>query len=430
MNACLDRDASTFEAHRRALIGLAYRMLGSRSEAEDVVQDAYLRWHAADRSTVEEPRRYLGTVVTRLCLDRMKAAHARRELYVGQWLPEPVVDEVFEDDVAIELAHDVSVALMLLLERLTLLERASFLLHDVFGLDFAEVARALGRGEAACRQLATRARAHIEAGRPRFPASREAGHRLAAAFQAAVSSGDIRALEQVLTEDAVLYSDGGGKRAAALNPIRGIDRIMRFFAGIARKNPALATIAARPATINGLPGFVMRETDGSVDTMAIDSSSQLLPIIGRPTTAVRPVRRPRAQPLNIGGAAEQLVGSIRKFEGGHGGVGPIGSCRNEPTIVPDPSIQLPARGPKHRAVTIVDAKELGGTMMKKPTRQGRILVPISGQQLDHDRRAHFRIQASSCLRAPHCQRRTGKRSVNAGRVGVVKQSAGGAQTRI
>jgi RNA polymerase sigma-70 factor (ECF subfamily) len=270
MSATLDQDVAAFEAHRRALTGLAYRMLGSRAEAEDIVQDAYLRWHAADRAAIEEPRRYLGTVVTRLCLDRMKSAQARRELYVGQWLPEPVVDEVFDGEAAGEVAHDISVALMLVLERLSPLERASFLLHDVFGLDFAEVARALNRGEAACRQLAARARAHIEAGRPRFPASREEGHRLAAAFQAAMTSGDTQAFAQILAKDAVLYSDGGGKRAAALNPIRGAERIVRFFAGVARKNPALAAMAARPATVNGLPGFVLRESDGSIDTMAVD----------------------------------------------------------------------------------------------------------------------------------------------------------------
>ena len=270
MSATLDQDVATFEAHRRALTGLAYRMLGSRAEAEDVVQDAYLRWHAAERSVIEQPRRYLGTVVTRLCLDRMKSARARRELYVGQWLPEPVVDEVFDGAEADDLARDISVALMLLLERLSPLERASFLLHDVFGLDFTEVARTLDRGEAACRQLATRARAHIEAGRPRFAASREDGHRLAAAFKAAIASGDPQGLVQILAKDAVLYSDGGGKRAAALNPIRGADKILRFLAGIARKNPAFAAFAARPATVNGLAGFVLRENDGSVDTMAID----------------------------------------------------------------------------------------------------------------------------------------------------------------
>src|SRR5262249_6653739 len=167
--------------------------------------------------------------------------------------------EAFEDDTAGDLVHDVSVALMLLLERLSPLERASFLLHDVFGLDFAEVSRALGRGEAACRQLATRARKHIESGRPRFLASPAEARRLAVAFHKTVASGHTQALMQILARDAVLYGDGGGNRAAALKPIYGADRIMRFFAGIARKNAALSTPQVRPAIVNGLAGFILRE---------------------------------------------------------------------------------------------------------------------------------------------------------------------------
>jgi len=260
-----------FEAYRRALTGLAYRMLGLRAEAEDVVQDAYLRWHAADRAAIDEPRRYLGTVVTRLCLDRMKSARARCEFYVGQWLPEPVIDEAFDDETAGDLAHDISVALMLVLERLSPLERAGFLLHDVFGLDFGEVSRALGRSEAACRQLAARAREHIAAGRPRFPTSSEDGRRLAAAFHLAAISGDAAALAQMLAHDVVLYSDGGGKRIAALNPIRGREKILRFLDGVSRKNAGLATPKVRNATINGLPGFVLLGEDGAIDTMALES---------------------------------------------------------------------------------------------------------------------------------------------------------------
>jgi RNA polymerase sigma-70 factor (ECF subfamily) len=181
-----------------------------------------------------------------------------------------VVDEALDADAGGGLAHDLSVALMLVLERLSPLERASFLLHDVFGLDFAEVGRALDRDEAACRQLAGRARAHIEKGRPRFPASQEEGRRLAAAFTAAAQSGDTGALAKLLAEDAVLYTDGGGKRVAALNPIYGADKILRFFVGIARKNTALPTMQWRPATVNGLSGFVMREQDGSIDTIAFE----------------------------------------------------------------------------------------------------------------------------------------------------------------
>jgi RNA polymerase sigma-70 factor, ECF subfamily len=270
MNAPTDREGASFESHRRALTGLAYRMLGSRAEAEDVVQDAYLRWHGVDRAAIAEPRRYLGTVVTRLCLDRMKSARARREIYVGQWLPEPVVDETLDADAAGDLAHDLSVALMLVLERLSPLERASFLLHDVFGLDFADVARTLQRGEPACRQLAARARVHIEEARRRFPASREQGMRLAAAFAGAAQKGDVATLTKLLAEDAVLYSDGGGKRAAALNPIKGADKIVRFLGGITRKNPALSSMQVRPATVNGLAGFVLREEDGAIDTLAFE----------------------------------------------------------------------------------------------------------------------------------------------------------------
>ena len=273
MSVAADREAvRSFETHRRALAGLAYRMLGSRAEAEDVLQDAYLRWHAADRDGVEAPRRYLGTVVTRLCLNRMKSAQARREVYVRQWLPEPVVDEPLDTDFASDHAHDLSVALMLLLERLSPLERAAFLLHDIFGLNFTEVADTLGRHEAACRRLAARARAHIEAGRPRFAASREDGSRLAAAFRTATETGDMQALRRMLAEDAVLYTDGGGKRPAALNPIYGAEKILRFLAEIARKNPAAPAVQARAATINGLAGFVLREQDGSIDTMAFEHS--------------------------------------------------------------------------------------------------------------------------------------------------------------
>ncbi len=280
MSETIDQDRLTsFEAHRSALTGLAYRMLGSRAEAEDVVQDAYLRWHAADRSAVADPRRYLATVVTRLCLDRMKSAHARREIYVGQWLPEPVVDEALGDETVDDLAHDLSVALMLVLERLSPLERASFLLHDVFGLDFAEVGRALDRGEAACRQLAARARTHIEDGRPRFPASPEDGRRLADAFSVATRSGDVQGLTKLLAADAVLYTDGGGKRAAALKPIYGADKILRFLAGVARKTPALAAMQLRAATVNGLPGFVMREEDGSLATMAFEARNERIAAI-------------------------------------------------------------------------------------------------------------------------------------------------------
>ena len=245
-------------------------MLGSRAEAEDVVQDAYLRWHAADRAAIAEPRRYLGTVVTRLCLDRMKSARARRELYVGQWLPEPVVDEAFDDEAAGDIAHDISVALMLVLERLSPLERASFLLHDVFGVGFCRSGRTLGRAEAACRQLAARARAHIEAERPRFAASHEEGDRLAAAFVRPRRRATLQALAQILAEDVVLYTRRRRQaRRGAQSDLRR-RKVLRFLDGIARKSTALPTSQVRAATVNGLAGFVLREQDGSIDTMAFE----------------------------------------------------------------------------------------------------------------------------------------------------------------
>lgn len=266
-----DEGAESFEPHRRHLMAIAYRMLGSVAEAEDVVQEAYLRWHDADRAAVLDPLAFLSRVATRLCLDHLKSARVRREHYVGPWLPEPVLDDsALASGAATELAEDVSVALMLALERLTPAERAAFLLHDVFDLDFAEVATALGKGEAACRQLAARARAHMKESRPRFEASPEDGARLAGAFLEAAASGDTAALTRLLAEDAVVHTDGGGRRQAALALIRGRDKAARFFAGIARKPGASGFLSATPARINGLPGFLLHGADGGVETLAID----------------------------------------------------------------------------------------------------------------------------------------------------------------
>jgi RNA polymerase sigma-70 factor (ECF subfamily) len=269
--------ARGFEPHRRYLTGFAYRMLGSLAEAEDIVQEAYLRWHAvADPAAIRAPRAFLSKIVVRLCLDELKSARARRESYVGPWLPDPVLDDaetglLAETEMSKgELAHDLSVALMLALERLSPLERAAFLLHDVFDMDFAEVAQTLGRSEAACRQLAVRARAHVRAARPRFQVSTDDGARIAEAFVAATRTGDATALGRLLAEEAILHSDGGGKRRAALNPIRGRDNIARFFAAQVRKLPSLAALRFRAARINGLPGFIVAEPDGAVQTIAFE----------------------------------------------------------------------------------------------------------------------------------------------------------------
>jgi RNA polymerase sigma-70 factor (ECF subfamily) len=262
--------AGAFEVHRRHLLGLAYRMLGSLAEAEDAVQEAYLRWHAADRAKVENPRAFLSTTVTRLCLDQLKSARVQRESYVGPWLPEPVLDTAALDaETSSDYAHDLSVALMLTLERLSPLERAAFLLHDVFDVEFAEIAQNLGRSEAACRQLAARGRAHVQAARPRFSPSAEEGTRLAEAFRLATRSGDAAGMVRLLAADAVLYTDGGGKRIAALNPIHGSDKIARFFAGVMKKTRADGW-RVRDAHINGDPGFVFADPEGALQTIAFD----------------------------------------------------------------------------------------------------------------------------------------------------------------
>jgi len=277
-------DEVAFEPHRRRLTGLAYRMLGSVADAEDVVQEAYLRIRGVDPNDIVDLGAYLSRVVTRLCLDQLKSARARREIYVGPWLPDPILDaEAFSAESASDYALDLSVALMLALERLSPLERAAFLLHDVFDQSFDEVAAALDRTPEACRQLAARARAHVRTARPRFQVEPAEGRRIAEAFRQAAVSGDAAALSRLLAKDAVMTTDGGGKRIAALNPIHGSDRIARFFAGLARKQALMVEVHA--GTINGLPGFVTVEPDGGVQTTALEIADSLV-------TAIHIVRNP------------------------------------------------------------------------------------------------------------------------------------------
>jgi RNA polymerase sigma-70 factor, ECF subfamily len=256
--------------HRGRLLGLAYRMLGSRSDAEDVVQDAYLRFAGAH--DVHNREAFLVTIVTRLCLDRLKSARAQRETYVGPWLPEPVFDaEGLSPDAATELADDLSFALLLALDRLSPLERAAFLLHDVFDMQFSEVARMIDRTEVACRQLATRARRAVRDARPAPSATSDSHARLLSAFNDAVSSGDVSRLAGLLREDAVAMTDGGGRKSAALNPIRGADKVARFFIGVAGKNSGRG-IRIEPTIINGTVGALLY-MDGEIDhslSMTID----------------------------------------------------------------------------------------------------------------------------------------------------------------
>jgi RNA polymerase sigma-70 factor (ECF subfamily) len=267
---------AVFERERRRLTGLAYRMLGSVAEAEDVVQDAWLRWDRADQDAVSDAGAFLRKTVARLCLDRMKSARAKRESYIGPWLPEPVLEPsaVTGSDTG-EWADDLSFALMLALERLSPLERAAFLLHDVFGVDFAEVAVTLDRAEPACRQLAARARSHVRSARPRFPVPDDRRQALASAFIDALRTGDISRFSSLLAEDAVLYTDAGGHHPAALNPIRGRDRIVRFYMGLARKGRLPGPGASWHASaVNGLPGFILVGEDGSVQTIAVEFNGE------------------------------------------------------------------------------------------------------------------------------------------------------------
>jgi RNA polymerase sigma-70 factor (ECF subfamily) len=261
-------DASTrFDPLRPKLIRVAYRMLGSVADAEDVVQEAFLRWHDTDREAVREPEAWLRQVVARLCLDVLKSARRRREVYVGPWLPEPVVEAEGQGEPDLD---DITLPLMLALDRLSPLERAAFLLHDVFGVTFEEVGQILDREPAACRQLASRGRTHVRASRPRFKTSPERGLQIAQAFFAASRSGDMDGLQTLLAEDVALYSDGGGLRPAALRVVVGLGDVLKIHTAIA-DGMAKAGISQviRFGPINGLPGFVTREADGLLQTTAL-----------------------------------------------------------------------------------------------------------------------------------------------------------------
>jgi len=259
------------------------------ADAEDAVQETYLRWHGAVRDKVSEPRAFLMTTTTRICLDLLTSARVRHEEYVGPWLPEPILDTAaLAPDSRTELAEDLSIALLLTLDRLSPLERAAFLLHDVFDFSFSEVASALERSETACRQLATRARAHVRAARPRgvtAPPARsgeiDAKHaQLISAFAAATQSGDLNALTQLLASDVRVVTDGGGKVAAELNAqhrlghvVEGVDRVARFLVGGSRKFAGAwwrEDFTMRFATINGLPGVIVDGPEGPVQTAAFE----------------------------------------------------------------------------------------------------------------------------------------------------------------
>jgi RNA polymerase sigma-70 factor, ECF subfamily len=247
---------------RPKLLRVAYRMLGSVADAEDIVQEAFVRWMKADRSDVREPGAFLHRTVTRLCLDRLKSARQQRESYFGEWLPEPLLEEEEQDDITLPL--------MLVLERLSPLERAAFLLHDVFGVEFEEVAQAIDRDPAACRQLAARAREHVRQARPRFKVEKQRGHDIARAFFTASRSGDMQTLGALLAADVSLHADGGGKRPALPVAIKGFEAAMKALAALAAWLRTRPSKLVRTGLINGLPGFVTLEADGELQTTALE----------------------------------------------------------------------------------------------------------------------------------------------------------------
>jgi RNA polymerase sigma-70 factor (ECF subfamily) len=247
-----------FDRHRPLLFSIAYRMLGSVMDAEDIVQEAYLRWQRAPQTEVRSPRAYLSAVVTRLCIDQLRSARTQREKYVGPWLPEPLPTESASDAVAVD--ESLSMAFLVLLESLNPTERAVFLLREVFDYDYDEISRLVGKSEDNCRQIARRARQSVAARRPRFEPSPEQEERLMGSFLEACFSGDMEGLVSLLSEDVTLWSDGGGTARAALRPIHGADKVTRFLFGILREVPP--GFVVRRASVNGRPGLIGYFGDG------------------------------------------------------------------------------------------------------------------------------------------------------------------------
>jgi RNA polymerase sigma-70 factor, ECF subfamily len=277
-------DLDTFNAHRSLLFAIAYRMTGSVMDAEDIVQEAYLRWQRREETEVQSPKAYLSIIVTRLGIDHLRAAHTQRETYTGSWLPEPLVTDQAPDLADVTALHEsISMAFLVLLEDLTPVERAVFLLHDVFAYDFREIAAIVGKGEANCRQIARRARQEIHARRPRFDPSPEHQEELTQQFITACTNGDLTALLATLAHDATFWGDGGGKARAPFRPIAGAERIAAFILGVVRRVPDDTEI--RRLSINGQPGFLFL-SEGAVYTVLtlhiVEGRIQTIHVVANP----------------------------------------------------------------------------------------------------------------------------------------------------
>jgi RNA polymerase sigma-70 factor (TIGR02957 family) len=280
---------STLEDLRPRAFAVAYRMLGSVSEAEDIVQEALLRLHLAQErgERIESPRAYVSTVVTRLCIDQMRSARARRESYVGEWLPEPLVDDRRGDPADhAELADSLSMAFLVLLESLTPEQRAAFVLREVFDYPYQQIAAIIGTGEDNARQLVSRARKHVDEGKPRFEASHEQRDQLASSFLAAFSNGDLHALEELLADDVVLHGDGGGKVRAITRPLHGRAKVARLLAAGMRAAEPFGGWSLRQARINGQPGAMVSDPAGKLVAVVV------LDITDGHISAVRSIANP------------------------------------------------------------------------------------------------------------------------------------------
>jgi RNA polymerase sigma-70 factor (ECF subfamily) len=254
----------TFHALRPRLFSIAYRMLGTRADADDVVQEAWIRWQGADKTALQSGEAWLVTVTTRLALDRLRSRKADREAYVGWWLPEPLVElDERTPESAAEMASDVSVAFMWVLERLAPEERAAFLMRQVFDRDYSEIAGLLGKSEASCRQLVHRAQTRVQQEHPRFGVARDTHRELLATFMAVAASGDVAAMKSLMSDDVQLVSDGGGKVPSFSRMLRGAGRVAGVFWSVQHKFPA--RVAYRAATINGEAGL-LRYVDGTLES--------------------------------------------------------------------------------------------------------------------------------------------------------------------
>ncbi|WP_084210577.1 RNA polymerase sigma-70 factor [Pseudonocardia acaciae] len=262
----------TVETLRPLLFSIAYRMLGTVSDAEDVVQEAFARYQRTllDGTEIGSPRAFLSAVTTRLAIDQLRSARVRRESYVGQWLPEPLLTDGGRDDPALhaERADSLSMAFLLVLERLSPVERAVFLLHDVFDYGYPEIASIVGKSEANCRQLAARARRHLADSKPRFDAARRDREELAARFFAAVADGDVDQLVEMLAKDVVVYGDGGGKVPQWSRPIVGAERVAKLLANLGKGMRNLG-IGMRPREVNGQPGVMVLDADGQLTNVFV-----------------------------------------------------------------------------------------------------------------------------------------------------------------